>query len=149
LGLILNLLRISDKDHLSYIAQMPSQLPAGTNLNSPQIKLLKEWNDAFAEMNIAAMKKLMHKDFRRSVYPRSLGEPEQNAEEAFKELSGLFGVLTGVNVGHTFCYSNLLPRAKSTLQMTVHSIIEAPERIVVHVRIPFLSSQSPHLPNAF
>jgi hypothetical protein len=128
---------------------MPSQLPAGTNLNSPQIKLLSNWNDAFTEMNIEAMKKYMHKDFRRSVYPRSLGEPEQNAEEALKELSGLLGVITGVDVGHTLCYLNLLPRAKSTLQTTVHSIIEAPGRIVVHVRFPFLSSQSPHLPNAF
>jgi hypothetical protein len=94
---------------------MPSQLPAGTNLNSPQIKLLNEWNDAFEELNIAAMKKHMHKDFRRSIYPRSLGEPEQTAEEAIKGLSVLLGVITGVDVGHTFCYSNLLPRAESTL----------------------------------
>jgi len=50
----------------------------------------------------------LHKDFRRSVHPRSLGQPEQNREEALKEVSELLDFVTGVDVGHTPCYSNLL-----------------------------------------
>jgi len=87
---------------------MPSQLPAGTNLSSPQIKLINDWNDAFTERNMEVFVSYLHKDFRRSVYPRSLGQPEQNREEALKELSGLLGFVTGIDVGHTPCYSNLL-----------------------------------------
>jgi hypothetical protein len=87
---------------------MPSQLPAGTNLSSPQIKLVIDWNDAFTEKNMEVIKKHMHKDFRRSVHPRSIGEPEQNAEEALTELAGLLSLVTGIDVDHTPCYSNLL-----------------------------------------
>jgi len=87
---------------------MPSQLPAGTNLSSPQIKLINDWNDAFTERNMEVFVSYLHKDFRRSVYPRSLGQSEQNREEALKELRGLLGFVTGIDVGHTPCYSNLL-----------------------------------------
>jgi hypothetical protein len=88
---------------------MPTQLPAGTNLSSPQIKLISDWNDGFTEMNVEMIGKLMHKDCRRSIHPRSIGQPEQSKEEALKELSGILAVITGINVGHTLCCSNLLP----------------------------------------
>jgi len=90
-------------------------------------------------MNVEIIGKYLHKDFRRTVYPRSIGQPEQNKEEWLKELSVGFAFATGFDVGHTLCYLNLLPPAKSALQTTVHSIIEAPGRVVVHVRIPILS----------
>jgi hypothetical protein len=88
---------------------MPTQLPAGTNLSSPQIKLICDWNDAFTKMSVESFGKLMHKDFRRSIHPRSIGQPEQGKEEALKELSGILDFVTGIDVGHTLCYSNLLP----------------------------------------
>jgi len=80
---------------------MPSQLPAGTNLSSPQITLLSNWNDRLTEMNMEIIGKHFHKDFRRPVYPRSLGQPEQNKEEFLEEVSGIFGFATGFNVGYT------------------------------------------------
>jgi hypothetical protein len=87
---------------------MPPQLPAGTNLSSPQIKLINDWTDAFTEMSVESFGKLMHKDFRRSILPRSIGQAEQSKEESLKELSGILGFVTGIDVGHTPCYSNLL-----------------------------------------
>jgi hypothetical protein len=107
--MIPNLLRISNEDPLNYIAQMPSQLPAGTNLSSPQIKLVDDWCEGFAEMNVEIMGKHLHKDFRRSVYPRSIGDPEQSKEELLKDMSAMVGFSTGWDVGHTPCYTNLLP----------------------------------------
>ena len=83
--------------------------------------------------------KPLHKDFHRVVYPRSMGHPEQNKSEWFKEITGIFGLATGLDVGHTHCYSNFLSPAESTLQMTVHSIIESPGRVAVHVCTPILS----------
>ena len=108
LGLEPSLLRNSREDHLSYILQMPIQLPADANLSSSQIKLISDWNGGFLEMNVEILGKHLHKDFRRLVYPRSLGEPEQNKEEWLKEITGImsFGIRS---VGHTTCYSNLLP----------------------------------------
>jgi len=73
------------------------------------------------------------------VYPRSIAHAEQSKAEWLKEITGLFGFATGFDVGHTPCFSNLLPPAKSAPQTTVHSIIEAPGGVVIHVRIPVLS----------
>ena len=80
---------------------MPSQLPAGTNLSSPQIKLIHDWNEAFMERNMENFAKHMHTDFRRLVYPQSLDQPEQSKEEALKELSEILDLLIGFDVGHT------------------------------------------------
>ena len=87
---------------------MPSRLPAGTNLSSPQIKLITEWDIGFREMNVNRIGKYLHKDFRRTVYPRSIGHPEQGKEEFLQEISGGFAFATGFDVGHTPCYLNAL-----------------------------------------
>jgi hypothetical protein len=88
---------------------MPTQLPAGTNLSSPQIKLITEFYEAFKERNVENIGKYMHKDFRRSVYPRSTSEPEKGKEDCLKEISGYLGFATEFDVGHSPCYSKLLP----------------------------------------
>lgn len=135
LGLGPSLLRISHEDHL---IQMPIQLPADANLSSPQIKLVNDWSEGFLEMNVEILGKPLHKDFRRLVYPRSLGEPEQNKEEWLKEITGIIGFGIG-SVSHATCYLNLLsPQLNLPLQTTTHSIIEAPGRVVTHVRILIL-----------
>ena len=89
--------------------QLQSQLPAGTDLSSPLIKLITEWDVGFKQMNAEIIGKFLHKDFTRSVHPRSLGQPEQNKEDFLQELSGGFAFATGFDVGHTPCYLNLLP----------------------------------------
>jgi len=87
---------------------MPSQLPAGTDLSSPQIKLLSSWNDAFTELNAESVGTHFHKDLRRSIYPRSIGQPEQSKEDLLKEISAWISHTTEFNVGYTPCYLNLL-----------------------------------------
>jgi hypothetical protein len=97
-------IRISDEDHLSYFAQMPTQLPAGCNPSSPQIKLLSEWFGGVKDLNVEILGKHMHKDFRRSTYPHYLGLPEQSREECLQEAAGIMSITTEVDVGYTLCY---------------------------------------------
>ena len=92
---------------------------------------------------------LLSDDFRRFVYPRSLGHPEQTKAEWLKEMGGAAGFATGFDVGHTPCYSSLLSPAKSALQTNVHCIIEGKGKVVVHVRVPILSHKSHICLNAF
>ena len=87
---------------------MSLHLPADTDLSSPQIKLITEWNEAFLQRNVDMAVKPLHKDFRRVVYPRSMGHPEQNKDEWLEEITGIFGLATGFDVGHIPCYSNFL-----------------------------------------
>jgi len=87
---------------------MPYQLPADTDLTSPQVKLITEWLQGVHEMNVDKLGNFLTDDFRRFVYPRSLGHPEQTKAEWLKEIGGAAGFATGFDVGHTPCYSSLL-----------------------------------------
>ena len=77
---------------------MPVKLPADINLNSPQIKFINEWNEGWATLNVDLLVKPLHKDFRRVVYPRSLGHPEQNKEDWIKEITGVLSFATEFDV---------------------------------------------------
>jgi hypothetical protein len=98
-GLRPNLLRIELEPHFSRFAQMSFQLPADVNLDSPQIKVMNEWKEGFLKMDIDILGKCLHKDFRRVVYPRSLGEPVQSKEEWVKEIGGILVFTTAFEVG--------------------------------------------------
>ena len=117
---------------------MPFRLPADANLNSPQIKLLVDWNQGFQQLNADILAKYLHKDFRCLVYPGTVGEREQNKELWVQGLTLIFGFSNEIDVGYTSCYSKPLSPAKFALQTTVISIIEVPGIIVAHVRIPTL-----------
>ena len=89
---------------------MPVQLPADINLSSPQIQLINEWNDGFATLNVELLVKPLHKDFRRVIYPKSIGLPEQNKEDWTKEITGILGFATGFDVRYALATrSNSLP----------------------------------------
>jgi len=64
-------------------------------------------------MNVDALGKQLHKDFRRVYYPQSMGYPEQNKEGWIKETTGMIGFATGFDT-------------------IAHSIIETPGRVVIH-----------------
>jgi len=75
--------------------------------DSPQIKLINELFGAVKEKNIDVLKQSFHKDFRRVVYPLSLGLPAQNKDECVKFAAGIMSFATAFEVGDTTCDSNL------------------------------------------
>jgi hypothetical protein len=60
-------------------------------------------------MNVENLGKLLHKDFRRTIYPQYMGLPEQSKEDILKEASAIMGIATGLDVGHILCYENSRP----------------------------------------
>jgi hypothetical protein len=104
--------------------------------DSPQIKLTYEWAEGFRKKDLAVISKLLHKDHRRITYPQSLGIPEQTKEEYIQQMTEIINVWTdGCEVSCTGCCLSLVPLAKQPTQLTLHSIIETPGTLVVHVRI--------------
>lgn len=62
---------------------------------SPQVRfILREWCPALENRNLELVAKYMHKDFRLTTYPQSLGVPEQNREQWLERFAGVFSVLT-------------------------------------------------------
>ncbi|KAF9647681.1 hypothetical protein BDM02DRAFT_3116652 [Thelephora ganbajun] len=83
------------------------------NYDSPQVKLMYEWGHGFNERNLDLIAKVLHKDFRYTTYPQSLGRPEQTREEWLEHIEGVMKLWTD----H---------------KSTIHSIIDTPGKVIVH-----------------
>ena len=105
------------------------------NSGSAQVKLVLAWGEGFVKKDMDIITKSLHKDFRYTPYPRSLGLPEQTREEWIAQFTQIISLWTEVNVSCADCYSNPFSVVKSPPQSTTNSIIEAPGTVIVHVSI--------------
>ena len=62
--------------------------------DSPQLQIVNEFVRGFDEGNVALIAKNLHKDFRRNIYPRSLGIQERTREEWLKNIAAIVGFTT-------------------------------------------------------
>ena len=105
--------------------------------HSPRVELTYSMAEAYKRKDVNFIAKHLHKDYRRFCYPRSLGKPEQNADEWLKEIAETMNIWTGDSkASHAGCYSNrdFLPSTQSLPQVDVHSCMEIPEKVILHVR---------------
>ena len=72
--------------------------------DSPQIKVLNEWLRGLQTRDMDLIAKCLHKDFRNTVHPQSLGKPERTKEEWLEDLVGLLNLWTKREVNYTSCY---------------------------------------------
>lgn len=109
---------------------------------SPQIKLIGEFDQAMIERNLNLLAKYLHKDYRHVIRPQSLGKPPVNRDEWLATMAEVFSSpIQFEKASYTGSHS-VLTQAKSFLQATYHSVVEAPGKVVLHVRIPIHSCQS-------
>ena len=110
---------------------------------SLQIKFVYEWDQGFLDKNLDRLAKGLHEDFRYIMYPQSLGRTEKNREEWLGYVAGVFNAsIVFPSVSQTSCYSSTSSSPTNSLpQATYHSILEAPGKVVTHVRISTRSGQ--------
>lgn len=114
------------------------------NSGSDQVKLVLAWGEGFVKKDMGIITKSLHKDFRYTPYPQSLGLPEQTREQWIAQFTQIISLWTKVDVSFTSGYSNPSVVVKSLAQSTTHSIIEAPGTVIVHVSIQtFRSTPNP------
>ena len=78
---------------------------------------------------------LFHNDFSNVIHPKSLGVLARDKEACLKHYAELG---TGYGLSYAARCSNILPHAYTPLQVTWHSVVEAPGKIVLHVRFTTL-----------
>jgi len=62
---------------------------------SPEVKFIQgEWRQAFEKRDLDLIAKHLHKDYRHTSYPRSLGVPDQTREQWLEHFAGVLGLLT-------------------------------------------------------
>lgn len=113
----------------------PSRITKMSSLGipeTPQVKLVEEWHRGFNERNLDLLAKPLHKDFRRYTYPQSIGQAVQTKEEWLERFAGVIKFSTDFEVSYPRCHTSHL-LAKSVSQSTLHSAIEAPGKVIIHV----------------
>ena len=96
---------------------------------------MREWGQAFEEKDLDRVAKTLHKDYRHISYPRSLGRPEKNREEWLEYIAGVTSLWTEQKVGYIMVITRIpFAVAKSLPQQTLHSIIDTPGKVILHVR---------------
>jgi len=88
-----------------------SDLPSSS---SPQLRVVNEFVRGFDERNVDILAKTLHKDFRRIIYPRSLGAPELTKDEWLKNMREVVSFI-------------------ATPETIRHSVIDAPGKVITHV----------------
>ena len=71
--------------------------------DSPQIKVLNEWLHGLQTRDMDLIAKCLHKDYRSTIHPRSLGKPERTKEEWLEDLVRLFNLWAEREVNYTGC----------------------------------------------
>ena len=104
--------------------------------DSPQVKLIREWSQGFQKKDLGILATALHKDFRQVTYPRSLNQPDKTKEEWLGHIAGVISLWTDVEASYLAAARTPPPAAKSLSQETIHSVIDAPGKVVAHVRIP-------------
>ena len=79
--------------------------------NSPQVKLMLDWDQGFQKRDLALIAKSLHKDYRHTTLPRSLGRPEQTREEWLEHIASVLSLWTDHTVSDTCCLPNPLFRS--------------------------------------
>jgi hypothetical protein len=69
-----------------------------SSTDSPQIKLMTEWNGAFEKFKVDLLEKPLHKDFTSVTHPQSLGMPEQAREQWLVQMGEMFKMWTEMQV---------------------------------------------------
>ncbi|KAF8126578.1 hypothetical protein EV363DRAFT_578203 [Boletus edulis] len=83
---------------------------------SPQAELIKELHRAVHARDLSLLAKLLHKDFRHVIHPRSLSKLPINRDVWLATIGE--GLSTPIQ-----------------LDLTFHSIVDAPGKVVLHVAI--------------
>ena len=78
--------------------------------DSPQVKLMLEWDRGFQKRDLGLIAKSLHKDYRYTTYPRSIGRPEQTREEWLEHIASVLSLWTDHNVSYISCHWNPLRR---------------------------------------
>jgi len=71
---------------------------SSTSEQSPQIKVITAWAQAFMDNNVDQIAGALHPDFTHITFPRSLKIPQQNKEQFMENWGKVFSVLKNFKV---------------------------------------------------
>jgi len=67
---------------------------------SPQVQLIREWDQAFQKKDLALFEKCLHKDYLHLTHPKSINQKPQTKDEFIKRAGLVFPNCTEIVVSY-------------------------------------------------
>ena len=71
---------------------------ANVDTNTPQLKLINQWVDAYASCDASKLAPLLSKNYKHQTFPESIGEPDETKEEHIQRFGQLGSLITKLDV---------------------------------------------------
>jgi hypothetical protein len=114
---------------------------ANLDASTPQLKVLKKAIDAVTALDLSKMDTLLSRNFKYQSFPKTIDVPEQTKGTFFQWFRGVFASMSKFEV----CIQRWRPPSSSQAdihpQPIIHEMIDAPGKIVIHVRPSIKLSQ--------
>ena len=69
---------------------------------------MRDWAEAFKKKDLDFIAKTLHKDYRHTIYPRSIGRPDQTREEWLEHIIPFLNLWDDFEVSRASCSFDLL-----------------------------------------
>jgi hypothetical protein len=105
-----------------------------SNFDTPQLKLVKDYWDAYCSLDINNIRQYQSKDFKYQTFPNITEIPDQGKEAHTQFWGPVLSLLTKEEVRA----QNLGPSSSSRVdirfpQIVYHEVFEAPGKVIIHV----------------
>ena len=102
--------------------------------DTPQLKLVKDYADAYCTLDINNIEQHMAKDFKYQTFPKISEIPDQSKEVHIQKWGPILSVMTKEEVRARTLGPASCPQVDIYLpQIIYHEVIEAPGKVVAHV----------------
>jgi len=102
--------------------------------STPQLRLIKKLLNGYCSLDMSNVEPLLSKDYQYEPFPECAEFPKQTKESHLKLWGEVFSSKTEVRIQRRGTDFRLRLISTLNLQMIVHEVIEAPGKVVLHVR---------------
>jgi hypothetical protein len=108
---------------------------ANFDASTPQLKLVKKWIEALVALDMNKIGTLLTRNFKYQSFPKTIDVPEQTKGTFVQWFGGVFASMTKMEVRIQRWRPPSSSQTDIHPQLIIHEMIEAPGKIVVHVRL--------------
>jgi hypothetical protein len=114
---------------------------ANFDASTPQLKVLKKIVDTVAALDMSKMDTLLCRNFKYQSFPKTIDVPEQTKGTFIQWFGGVFASMTKMEVRIQRWRPPSSSQTDIHPQPIIHEMIEAPGKVVIHVRPSIKPSQ--------
>jgi hypothetical protein len=106
--------------------------------STPQLNFVKEWLESYITLDTKNTEPFLSQNYRHEMFPKSSDAPDQTKKAHVEAWGTILSSMNKLEVGSIQQVPENPTSGSETdihrLQLTAHEVVEAPGKVVVHVR---------------